>query len=94
MSRNPLPPENTSDSETALIIPTAGSFRPGAVNVRLVCPPEVMDAALASLADFYGDAWKPSTREPAPSSDGHLMRTGTLIVPVPGAASRPQGGES
>jgi hypothetical protein len=69
--------------ENASIIPMPGSFVPRPVNVRLVCAPDVMDAALASLADFYGDAWKPSAREPARSSDGTLMRTGTLIVPVP-----------
>lgn len=31
------------------IIPAAGSHKPGAVSVRLVCPPDVMAAALASL---------------------------------------------
>lgn len=83
MSSNPFPSENTSADEAPPIIAPPGSFRPGAVNVRLVCPPEVMDAALASLAGFYGDAWKPGARAPGRSSDGHLMQTGTLIVPVP-----------
>ena len=65
------------------IIPAPGSHRPGAVNVRLVCPPDVMAAALASLSDFHGDAWQPSARKPSRSSDGHLLQYGTLIVPVP-----------
>jgi len=84
MSMNPLPGESTGSGEAQPVIPALGSFVPGAVNVRLVCAPDVIDAALASLADCYGDAWQPSTREPARSSDGHLMKTGTLIVPVPG----------
>lgn len=56
MSSNPHPLENTSTHEAEPIIATAGSLRPGAVHVRLVCPADVMDAALASLVDFYGDA--------------------------------------
>ena len=65
------------------VIPAAGSHRPGAVNVRLVCPPDVMAAAMASLSGFYGDAWQPSTRKPSRDSDGHVLQYGTLIVPVP-----------
>jgi len=57
--------------------------RPAAVSVRLVCPPDVMDAALASLAGLYGDAWQPSTRKPSRHGDGGLLQYGTLIVPVP-----------
>lgn len=79
-SSDQRPPETTSIEP---IIPTPGSFEPRPVNVRLVCAPDVMDAALASLADLYGEAWKPSGREPARSSDGTLMTNGTLIVPVP-----------
>ncbi len=71
-----------SDDDVEPIIPT-GSYRPGRVNVRLVCPPDVMAAALTSLSDFYGDAWQPSPREPWRSSDGHLAQHGTFIVPVP-----------
>lgn len=82
-SSNPRPHENTNTDENEPIIPTPGSFEPRPVNVRLVCAPDVMDAALASLTDFYGEAWKPSNREPARSSDGRLMLTGTLIVPAP-----------
>lgn len=59
-----------------------GSLRPGVVNVRLVCPPEVMDAALAHLADLHGDAWQPSTRKPSRHGDGQVLQYGTLIVPV------------
>ena len=76
MSHDPVP-----DDEP--IIPAPGSMQPRPVNVRLVCPPDVMAAALASLTDFYGEAWQPSLRDPARSSDGHLMLTGTLTVPVP-----------
>jgi hypothetical protein len=64
------------------IIPAAGSHRPGAVSVRLVCPPDVMAAAPASLSDFYGDAWQPSTRKSSRNADGHELQYGTLIIPV------------
>lgn len=80
-----------SDTEQMPVIPGSGSHRPGAVSVRLVCPPDVMAAALASLSDFYGDAWQPSARKPSRSSDGHLLQYGTLIVPVP-AANAPHTG--
>ena len=63
--------------------PSPGSFRPGVVSIRLVCPPEVMDAALASLKDRYGDAWQPSTRKPSRHDGGDVLQYGTLIVPVP-----------
>jgi hypothetical protein len=72
-----------TDDHTTPIIPAPGSHRPGAVNVRHVCPPDVMAAALTSLANLYGEAWQPSTREPSRSADGHLLQHGTLIVPVP-----------
>lgn len=65
------------------VIPAPGSHRPGAVNVRLVCSPDVMAAALASLSGFYGDAWQPSARKPSRSGGGDLLQYGTLIVPVP-----------
>jgi hypothetical protein len=83
-----VPDPDRGGDEAMPIIPAAGSHRPGAVNVRLVALPEVMAAALASLTDFYGDAWQPSRREPARSSDGHLLLTGTLIVAVPTATSQ------
>ena len=38
-----------NDDMMTPIIPAAGSHKPGAVSVRLVCPPDVMAAALASL---------------------------------------------
>jgi hypothetical protein len=69
--------------ETAPVIPAAGSYKPGVVSVRLVCPPEVMTAALASLSDLYGDAWQASTRKPSRNADGQVLQYGTLIVPVP-----------
>ncbi len=89
-ARQPDTPDRDPDpvrDDATPIIPTPGSYRPGAVNVRLVCPPDVMAAALASLTGFYGDAWQTSAREPAPSSDGHLLQFGTLIVPVPVSAT-------
>ena len=73
-------------SETAPVIPRPGPFRPGVVSVRLVCLPAVLDAALASLSDLYGDAWQPSTRKPSRNADGQVLQYGTLIVPVPRSA--------
>lgn len=69
--------------DTTPVIPAAGSHRPDAVSVRLVCPPDVMTAAMASLSQFYGAAWQPSTRKPSRNADDHLLQYGTLIVPVP-----------
>ncbi len=92
----PVPPKKpgiTTDHDQP-VIPAAGSHRPGAVSVRLVCPPDVMAAALASLSDFYGDAWQPSARKPSRNADGHVLQYGTLIVPVPtvpGSAEREAG---
>lgn len=67
----------------APVVPSPGSYKPGVVNVRLVCPPEVMDAALALLGDLLGDAWQPSTRKPGRHAGGDELQYGTLIVPVP-----------
>ena len=64
---------------------TDGLPRPGVVSVRLVCPPAVLDAALASLAEQYGDAWQPGTRKPSRHEGGDVLLYGTLIVPVPRA---------
>jgi len=58
-------------------------YRPGVANVRLVGPPEAIDAALALLADLCGDAWQPSTRKPGRHVGGDELQYGTLIVPVP-----------
>jgi hypothetical protein len=66
----------------APIIPASGSHRPGVVNVRLVAPADVLDAAVASLSDFYGGFWQPGTRKPSRTSDEVLIY-GTLIVAVP-----------
>jgi hypothetical protein len=44
------------DELTGPAIPPRGAYRPGVVNVRLVCPPDVMDAALSLLGDLLGDA--------------------------------------
>ena len=68
---------------TAPAIPSPGSYKPGIVNVRLACPPEVMNAALALLADLLGEAWQPSTRKAGRHAGGDELQYGTLIVPVP-----------
>jgi hypothetical protein len=65
-----------------------GTGRPAAVSVRLTGPPEATDAAMASLADSYGDAWQPSTRKPSRYSGGEVVQYGTLLVTVPGPESR------
>jgi hypothetical protein len=58
-------------------------YRAGVAQVRLVGPPEVIDAALALLGDLCGDAWTPSTRKPGRHAGGDELQYGTLIVPVP-----------
>lgn len=58
-------------------------YRPGVAQVRLVGPPEAIDAALNLLADLCGDAWQPSTRKPGRHEGGDHLQYGTLIVPVP-----------
>lgn len=65
------------------LIPVPGSLRPGVASVRLVGPPDVLDAALDSLSAFYGDAWQPSTRKPSRHGTGEMLLYGTLIVAVP-----------
>ena len=60
-----------------------GGYRPGVASVRLVGPPEVIDAANALLADLLGDAWQPSTRKPGRHAGGDELQYGTLIVPIP-----------
>ena len=64
------------------IIPTPGTHRPGVANIRIVAPADVVDATIASLADFYGGFWQPGTRKPSRTSSDVLVY-GTLIVPVP-----------
>jgi hypothetical protein len=64
------------------IVPQAGSPKPGAAQVRLTGPPEVIDAAVALLAEVCGDAWQPGTRKPGRHADGDQLLYGTLIVPV------------
>lgn len=58
-------------------------YRPGVAQVRLIGPPETIDAALKLLADLCGDAWQPSTRKPGRHAGGDHLQYGTLIVPVP-----------
>jgi hypothetical protein len=61
---------------------TQSGYRPGVAQVRLVGPPETIDAALQLLADLCGDAWQPSTRKPGRHAGGDELQYGTLIVPV------------
>ncbi len=76
-------------SERGSIVPRAGSHKPGVAQVRLVGPPEVIDAALALLGDLLGEAWQPSTRKPGRHEGGDELQYGTLIIPVPrGQADR------
>ena len=58
-------------------------YRPGVAQVRLVGPPEVIDAANALLADLCGEAWQPSARKPGRHAGRDHLQYGTLIVPVP-----------
>jgi hypothetical protein len=69
------------------IEPPAGTGRPAVVGVRLTGPPEVVNAALASLAVSHGDAWQPSTRKPSRYGGGEVVQYGTLIVLVHGSES-------
>ena len=61
----------------------AAGYRPGVAQVRLVGPPEAIDAANALLADLLGDAWTPSTRKAGRHAGGDELQYGSLIVPVP-----------
>ncbi len=67
----------------------AADSRPGAAEVRLVCPPDVMEAVLASLAANYGDAWQPGASKPSRYDGGQVLQRGILIVPVPEAEAIP-----
>ena len=67
---------------TGPVIPPPGSHKPGVAQVRLIGPPEVIDAALALLGDLLGEAWQPSTRKPGRHAGGDHLQYGTLIVPV------------
>lgn len=65
----------------------AGPSRPAVVSVRLIGPPEAVEAALASLAVSHGSAWQPSTRKPSRYGGAEVIQYGNLIVPVPGPES-------
>ncbi len=69
-------------SSTGPIVPRAGSHKPGIAQVRLIGPPEVIDAALALLSDLLGDAWQSGTRKAGRHDGGDELQYGTLIVPV------------
>jgi hypothetical protein len=51
-------------------------YRPGVAQVRVVGPPQVIDAANALLADLCGDAWNPSTRKPGRHEGGDHLQYG------------------
>jgi len=68
---------------TGPVIPPRGSHKPAVAQVRLIGPPEVIDAALALLGDLLGEAWQPSTRKPGRHPGGDHLQYGTLIVPIP-----------
>ena len=67
---------------TGPVIPPRGSHKPAVAQVRLIGPPEVIDAALALLGDLLGDAWQPSARKPGRHPGGDHLQYGTLIVPM------------
>lgn len=56
--------------------------RPGVAQVRLIGPPEVIDAALLLLGVLLNDVWQPSTRKPGRHEGGDELQYGTLIVPI------------
>ena len=64
------------------VIPSPGSYKPGAVQVRLAAR-RGEDAALALLGGLLGEAWQPSTRKRGGHAGGDQLQYGTLIVPVP-----------
>lgn len=65
----------------------AAPSRPAVVSVRLIGPPEVVEATLVSLAISHGSAWQPSTRKPSRYGGAEVIQYGTLIVSVPGSES-------
>ncbi len=65
------------------IIPAPGSHRPGVAQVRLIGPADVVEAACASLADFYGGLWQRGSGGPSRKNPDDLLVYGTLVVPVP-----------
>ena len=69
-------------SERRSIVPRAGLRKPGVAQVRLIGPPDVIDAAVTLLSDLCGDAWQPGTRKAGRHDGGDELQYGTLIVPV------------
>jgi hypothetical protein len=67
---------------TGPAVPPPGSHKPGVAQVRMVGPPDVIDAALVLLAGLLGEAWQPSTRKPGRHAGGDHLQYGTLIIPV------------
>jgi hypothetical protein len=74
-------PETSDDA--SLVLPVPGAQVPGVVQVRLVGPPAVIEAASVHLAELHGEAWQPGGRRPSRYEGGELLLRGTLIVPVP-----------
>lgn len=58
------------------------SSRPGVAQIRLVGPAEVVEAAMASLAEHYGALWQCSDPAPSRRSAHDRLVYGTLIVPL------------
>jgi hypothetical protein len=71
---------------TGTAVPPPGAHKPGVAQVRLIGPPDVIDAALVLLGGLLGEAWQPSTRKPGRHAGGDHLQYGTLIVPVPRGA--------
>ena len=71
----------------------SGINRPAAVSVRLIGPPEALDAALVTLAISYGGAWQPGTRKASRHSGGEVLQYGTLIVPMTPGRDSPKPGD-
>jgi hypothetical protein len=69
-------------NRTGPVVPRAESRKPGVAQVRLIGPPDVIDAAVALLSDLCGDAWQPGTRKAGRHDGGDELQYGTLIVPV------------
>jgi hypothetical protein len=70
------------DQELAVTTPTAGPYKPGIAEVRLVGTPDVLDAVLADLAAAFGEGWQRQRRKPSRDGDGRFVQYGALIVPI------------
>ena len=78
-----MPGAGKTPDDSSLALPATGGYKPGVAQVRLVGPPEVIEAAAAHLAELHGEAWQPSTRKSSRYEGGDKILYGTLIVPLP-----------